>query len=490
MDVALSVISLARFQFGMTTVFHFLFIPLSIGLGLIVGVMETMYVVKKNELYKHMAQFWGKIFLLSFAVGVVTGIIQEFQFGMNWSEYSRFVGDIFGAPLAIEALVAFFLESTFIGLWMFGWDRFKPAVHVAFIWITTLGSSLSALWILAANSFMQNPVGFILKNGRAQLVDFPALLKNHQLWLEFPHVMFGSFLTAGFVVAGMSGFALMKKKNINFFRKSLQIGLIVGLVATFGMLATGDRHSLALETDQPMKFAATEGLMEDSGGKNKSQPWALAGYYDEKNHTSVWEVDVPYVLSLLAHHQLTGFNKGENTVNKELHAKYDKKFGKDMNYYVPTNALFLSFHVMAMSAGVFGMVAVVGLWFSRKKFTDEWLVKQKWLLWGLGVVTFLPFIANTAGWLITELGRYPWVVYGYLTIADAVSPNVSAGSMLFSNILFFVSFATLGAVMVYLSARVLREGPDDLLIDETPVTDPFAEEAFKKWQHYKFYGLS
>lgn len=481
MDVALSVISLARFQFAMTTIFHFLFVPLSIGLGLIVSIMETLYVLKKDEKYKLMTQFWGKIFLLSFAVGVVTGIIQEFQFGMNWSAYSRFVGDIFGAPLAIEALVAFFLESTFIGLWMFGWDRFKPAIHLVFIWITTIGSTLSALWILAANSFMQNPLGFIInsKTGRAQLVDFPALIKNHQLWLEFPHVIFGAFLTAGFVVAGMSAFALLRKnKNVNFFRTSLKIGLIVGLITTFGMLATGDRHSYALEVDQPMKFAATEGLYENVGGKDKQQPWTVAGLYNEKEHKSIFEINVPYVLSILAHHSLTGYNKGANQVNKELHAKYDKKFGKNMNYYVPFNAIFWAFHIMAFAAGGFLMVAVVGLWFNRKKFADKELLKQKWLLWILGLCTFLPFVANTSGWLVTELGRYPWVVYGYLTIADAVSPNVSAGSMLFTNIVFFLTFSLLGAVMVYLAARILKEGPDDLMTQTTPVQDPFAEEAF------------
>lgn len=482
MDLALSVVSLARFQFAMTTIFHFFFVPLSIGMGLIVSIMETLYVVKKDEIYKHMTQFWSRIFLLSFAVGVVTGIIQEFQFGMNWSAYSRFVGDIFGAPLAIEALVAFFLESTFIGFWMFSWDKVKPALHATFIWLVTIGSSLSALWILIANSFMQNPTGFILnkETGRAQLVNFADLLKNHQVWLEFPHVLIGAFLTASFVVAGMSAFALLgkNKKNVTFFRKSMKVGLIVGLVTTAGMLFTGDRHSLYLQNDQPMKFAATEGLYENVGGKNKPEPWAVIGFYNEKEHKPVFELNVPYVLSILAHHSLTGENKGANTINRELHAKYDKKFGKDMNYYVPFNAIFYAFRVMAVSAGAFLMVAIVGLFFNRKKFTDEFLLKQKWLLWILGLCTFLPFAANTGGWLVTELGRYPWVVYGYLTIADAVSPNVSAGSMLFSNIVYFLTFTILGGVMVFLATRVLREGPDDLLKSKSSIKDPFAEEAF------------
>lgn len=483
MDIALSVVSLARFQFGMTTIFHYQFVPMTIGLGLVVAIMETLYVVKKDEMYKHMTQFWSRIYLLSFAVGVVTGIIQEFQFGMNWSEYSRFVGDIFGAPLAIESLVAFFLESTFLGLWMFTWDKVKPLLHVTFIWLIVFGSCMSALWILVANAFMQNPTGFIINKatGHAQLVDFIGLVKNPQVWLQFPHVIIGAFVTGGFLIAGMSAFALLGKgkKHTTFFRKSMKISLIVGLVATFGMLFTGDRHSLELQYDQPMKFAATEGLYEDVGGKNKQQPWAVVGWYNEKERKPVFEIDVPYVLSILAHHALTGENKGANTINKELHAKYDKKFGKNINYYVPFNTIFYAFRIMAMSAGAFLMIAIVGLYLNGKKFTDEKLLKQRWLLWILGLCAFLPFAANTSGWLVTELGRYPWVVYGFLTIADAVSPNVSAGSMLFSNIGYFITFSILGSVMVFLSVRVLREGPDDLLNPKSKaVKDPFTEEAF------------
>ena len=225
MLLAMDVLSLARFQFAMTTVFHFFFVPFSIGMGLVTAIMETMYVRKKNETYKKMAKFWGKIFLLSFAVGVVTGIIQEFQFGMNWSNYSRFMGDIFGVPLAIEALLAFFMESTFIGLWMFTWDRFKPAVHAIFIWMTWLGTTLSAIWILSANAFMQHPTGFAINQatGRVKLVDFGAVITNPQLWVEFPHVIFGAFTTAGFAVAGMAAWRLLKKIKLTFTRSLLEL---------------------------------------------------------------------------------------------------------------------------------------------------------------------------------------------------------------------------------------------------------------------------
>ena len=207
----MDIVTLARIQFAMTTIFHFFFVPFSIGTGVVVAIMETLYVIKKDEKYRRMTKFWGNIFLLSFVVGVVTGIIQEFQFGMNWSDYSRFVGDIFGAPLALEALLAFFLESTFLGLWIFTWDKVSPKLHMTFFWLVTIGSMLSAFWILAANSFMQHPVGYTLNNGRAEMTDFGALLANPQVWYEFLHVITAAIAMGGILIAGMSAFQLLKK---------------------------------------------------------------------------------------------------------------------------------------------------------------------------------------------------------------------------------------------------------------------------------------
>ncbi|WP_283679299.1 cytochrome ubiquinol oxidase subunit I [Lentilactobacillus sp. Marseille-Q4993] len=456
MNVAMSVLFLSRFQFAMTTVFHFFFVPFSIGLAFIVSIMETLYVVKKDETYKKMAQFWGKIFIYSFAVGVVTGIIQEFQFGMNWSEYSRFMGDIFGAPLAIEALAAFFLESTFIGLWMFTWDRVKPAIHSLFIWLVAFGSSLSALWILAANSFMQNPVGYIINSQthRVQMTSFSAVVGNKQLWYEFPHVVLGAFLTAAFVVAGCSAWRLLKKDNVHFYRKTIKVSLIVGLVACLGSIWSGDLQTKYLVNNQPMKFAAMEGLYKNS---NKNGDWTMVANFD--GHKKTWSIEVPKVLNILTYHRLNGPTiKGQEQVNKELKAKYGDKQKDVKNYYVPTKTLFWSFRVMAGSAALFALVAIVGLWFNRKK--SDAIVKQKWFLYIMGLCLWLPFIANTAGWFITEFGRYPWVVYGLLTIADAVSPTSTVGSLLFTNIVFFLVFASLGAVMIVLSHRVLKNGPD------------------------------
>ncbi|ANK59048.1 cytochrome ubiquinol oxidase subunit I [Loigolactobacillus backii] len=474
LTVGVSMLSLARVQFAMTTVFHFFFVPFSIGMAFITAIMETIYVVKKAPIYKQMAQFWGKIFLLSFAVGVVTGLIQEFQFGMNWSDYSRFMGDIFGAPLAIEALLAFFLESVFIGLWMFTWDRFKPAIHVIFIWLVMLGSSASALWILTANSFMQNPVAYKLANGRAEMTSFTGLLKNPQLWVEFPHVVFGAFLTAAMAVAGMSAWRLLKHKNIDFYKKSLKIGLIVGLIFSLGTIYVGDAQTRMIIKDQPMKFAATEGLYDNTG---KKAPWAMIEGINAAGHKATWKVEIPDMLSIMSYHKTTGAVKGMNTINRELHQKYDKKFGKDMNYYVPPKTLFWSFRVMAGFGTLFALVTIVGLWFMRKK--NNAIENKRWFLYVLGICLWLPFLANTAGWFVTELGRYPWIVYGLFTIADAVSPSVTAGELLFSNITYFLIFTMLGGTMIYFSHKTLVAGPElDDGSENRVNVDPFAKGAF------------
>ncbi|MEK0209565.1 cytochrome ubiquinol oxidase subunit I [Bifidobacterium mongoliense] len=466
----MSILGLSRFQFAMTTIFHFFYVPLSIGLALCVAILETMYAVKKHEIYLTMAKFWGKVFLLSFAVGVVTGIIQEFQFGMNWSNYSRFMGDIFGAPLAIEALLAFFLESTFIGVWMFTWDRFKPAVHAVFIWLVCLGSIMSAIWILAANSFMQHPTGFEIskQTGHVKLRSFTDVIGNPQLWRAFPHVIFGAVLTGGMVMLGMSAFGLLRKRTQHsdsdriFFTKSVRFGAVVALVGAVLTIGAGDLQTQFIIDDQPMKFAATEGLYEDSGDPAAWTPVALI---DEGAKTSKG-IEIPYMLSLLSYHRLSGGVKGMNTINQELHQQYDGKFGADMNYYVPVNVLFWSFRFMAAVGFGVALVALLALWFTRRNKTT--LLRNRWMLWVLGVCTFLPFIGNTGGWLITEMGRYPWIVYGLLTIADGVSPTATVGSLLFTNIVYFLLFLVLGGVMIFYSRRVLLQGPAG---DGLPIED-------------------
>lgn len=471
----MSIVSLARFQFAMTTIFHFFFVPFSIGTAFMVAIMETMYVIRKEEIYKKMAKFWGNIFLLSFAVGVVTGLIQEFQFGMNWSDYSRFVGDIFGAPLAVEALLAFFMESTFLGLWMFTWDKVGAKLHVLFMWLVGIGSILSAFWILVANSFMQHPTGFVVRNGRAEMNDFGALLKNPQVWYEFSHVITAAILMGGVLIAGMSAFRLLKQKSLGEFSKevykrSMRLGLWVALFGALGVLEAGDLQMQALVEDQPMKFAATEGLYEDS---EDPAAWTVIAWMDQAKHQRVFGIHVPYMLSILSYHSLHGSVQGMNSLNEEL----VKEHGQD-DYYPPVNAMFWSFRIMVGFGMLMLLVAIVGLILTRRK--KPILYERRWMLWVMALTTFTPFIANTCGWLVTELGRYPWTVYGLFKIEDSVSPNVSVSSLLFSNIVYFLLFGGLAVVMVYLVVRVLRQGPDEIETEEEPTTDPFDGGAFNE----------
>lgn len=476
----MNVLTLARFQFAMTTIFHFFFVPFSIGTIFAVAVMESIYVRTGNDLYRKMTKFWGNVFLLSFAVGVVTGLIQEFQFGMNWSDYSRFMGDIFGAPLAFEALLSFFIESTFIGLWMFTWNRVGKKLHLFFAWMVFFGTMTSALWILAANSFMQHPVGFAIRNGRAEMVNFGALLTNPQLGLEYAHVICGALLTGATIFAGLAAFQLLKKRDLSevnkkIYQKTIRLGLILMLIFSAGELASGDVQMQYTLHDQPMKFAAAEGVYKTTG---KSAPWTVVAVANPKTH-EVKGIDVPGVLSILAYHKTTGSVKGMKEVNAELEKKYGTRIaGQKMDYYVPVNTLFWSFRVMAGFAGLLFLVSIIGLFMTRK--SKAILYEKRWALWVMAILTFSPFLVNTAGWLITELGRSPWTVYGLFTIAQSVSPNVSAASLLFSNIVYFCLFTGLAIVMIALVVRFLRNDPDeyDKLANANKVNDPFSKEAF------------
>ena len=468
----MDLLTLARFQFGMTTVFHFFFVPMTIGLSFAVAIMETMYVVKKDEIYKDMAKFWGNIFLLGFAVGVVTGIIQEFQFGMNWSEYSRFMGDIFGAPLAVEALLAFFLESTFIGLWMFGWDKFNKKLHAVFIWLVAIGSTLSALWILAANAFMQNPVAYKINGvtNRAELESFGGLLKNHQLWYEFPHVIMGAFVTGAFVIAGASAWKILRNEDVPFFKKSMKFALIIGLISSIGTIGAGHQQMIAVAEDHPMKFAAMEGIYDDT---ESPAPWNLIAGVDTKNKKTDWEISVPFLLTALGGKDQY---QGMDSVNADLHKQHDEQFGKDMDYYVPVKTLFWGFRFMAGFGTLMALMAAAGLFLLK----DDKLLKMRWALGIFVAGISFPFISNTTGWLITELGRAPWTVYGLFTIADSVSPSVSKTDLLISNIVYFALFLLLGYVMFVFAKRAVKKGPYYVDASEARKEgiDPFAKEVF------------
>ncbi|MFD2617071.1 cytochrome ubiquinol oxidase subunit I [Terrilactibacillus laevilacticus] len=457
---------LSRIQFASTTLFHFIFVPLSIGLVFLIAIMETMYVVKKKDVYKEMAKFWGHLFLINFAVGVVTGILQEFQFGMNWSNYSRFVGDVFGAPLAIEALLAFFMESTFIGLWIFGWDRLSKPIHLLSIWLVSIGTMISAFWILAANSFMQHPVGMVIRNGRAEMNDFFALIKNGQLWVEFPHTILGSFATGAFFIAGVSAFNLLKKRNLDFFKRSFNIAITIGVITGIGLALVGHEQAQYLVKTQPMKMAASEGLWQDAGERGD---WTVTASIDEKNHKNTGEIKIPYLLNFLSYGKFTGNVKGMENIQKQ----YVEKYGEG-NYIPPVKTTFWSFRIMTIAGGIMCLLGLYGAYLVWRK---KVLVKT-WFLRLMIPAIFLPFIGSSTGWIMTEIGRQPWTVFGYMQTADGVSPNVSAGSMLFALLSFSFMYAILAGVMVYLFVRVIKKGPAKPTVEELNSNDPFDGEDF------------
>lgn len=452
---------LARIQFASTTLFHFIFVPLSIGLALLIAIMQTMYVVKKNEIYLKMTKFWSVFFLINFAIGVVTGIIQEFQFGMNWSAYSRFVGDIFGAPLAVEALLAFFLESTFIGIWIFGWNKLPKMLHLASIWLVSIGTVLSAFWILAANSFMQNPEGYVLQNGRAEMNDIIAMLTNEKLWVAFPHTIFGSFATGAFFIAGVSAWYLIKKRQTDFFKKSMSIALVVGMLSGLGIAFSGHSQAQYLMHAQPMKMAAAEGLWEDSGDP---AAWTLFANIDVENQKTTGRIDIPYMLSYLTYSEFTGKVEGMNRLQKNMEVIYGEG-----DYIPPVKTTFWSFRIMVFTGGaLLGLGALGLLLLFRKKISQS-----VWFLRLLIAGIFLPFIGNSFGWIMSEMGRQPWVVNGLMKTVDGISPNVSAGQILFSLISFSTIYTILGIIMVVLFVKFIQRGPEERPQEDVSAADPF-----------------
>jgi cytochrome bd ubiquinol oxidase subunit I len=440
----MSPLILARWQFGVTTVYHFFFVPLTLGLSILVAVMETLYVRTGNDLYKRMAKFWGKLFLINFAMGVVTGIVQEFQFGLNWSEYSRFVGDIFGAPLAIEALLAFFLESTFLGLWIFGWDKLSKGLHAATIWLVAFGSNLSALWILVANSFMQEPVGFTLRNGRAEMTDFFALIKNPHVWVQFPHTVLAGFTTAAFFVLGISAYHLWKKKpERELFFRSFVIAAVFGAVSSLAVAGIGHQQGQHMVKEQPMKMAAAEALW------HSEDPAALSLFsvIDEEQQNNSIALRVPYALSFLSFNQLSGEVKGLIDLQNEYAAKYGPG-----NYIPPVGIVFWSFRIMVGCGTLLIFLALLSLFLLWRRKLEAFPLLLRLLPWAIG----LPYLANSTGWLLTEMGRQPWVVFGLMKTEQALSPNVSAGSIAFSLAAFTLLYAALMAADVYLLVKFAR----------------------------------
>ncbi len=443
----MDIVTLSQWQFAITTIYHFFFVPLTLGLSVLVAIMETIYVRTGNEIYRRMTKFWGRLFLINFAMGVVTGIVQEFQFGMNWSEYSRYVGDIFGAPLAVEALLAFFLEFTFLGVWIFGWERLSKGMHVTTIWLVAIGSNLSALWILIANSFMQQPVGYALEGGRAVMTDFGALIFNPNVWYQFPHVLFSGLTTGAFFVIGVSAFHLVRKKEPEFFNRSFQIASILGILAIFMTILIGHGQAQHMVVTQPMKMASAEALWESADPASMS----LFTIGDQKNLKDVFSIRIPGLLSFLAFNQFSGQVLGIN----EIQAQYEQQYGPG-NYVPPVIITYWTFRIMI---GVGFLMLGIAAYLIIQLMRNKLMAHPKLIAW-LPLAILLPFASNTSGWILTEVGRQPWVVFGLLKTQDAVSPVLTPGLVLASLIGFTLVYAVLMVADIYLLWKFGKMGPD------------------------------
>jgi len=431
----MDVVLLSRLQFAAATMFHFLFVPLTLGLSIMVAIMETQYARTKDETYLKMTKFWGKIFLINFALGVVTGITLEFQFGTNWSRYSAFVGDIFGSLLAIEASAAFFLESTFLGIWIFGWKKLSAKMHAACMWMVAVASSLSAVWIITANGWMQHPVGFDIRNGRAELVDFAAVVFNKFAILQLMHTLFSAYLLSAFVVMGISAYHLLKKQHVEFFTRSFKLGLAFGLIFSILTVVEGDMHAVHVTETQPAKLAAMEALWETT----TEAPIYLLALPDEEQEKNIIEIGkIPGLLSFLGHHDIHAEVRGL------------KDFPRDER--PPVLISLISFRVMVGLGTLFPLMMIYG-WFRRNKLMESPNF--------LRVMLFsipLPYIAIQLGWVLAEVGRQPWIVYGLMKTSDAVSP-IASSQVLTTLVGFILVYGLLGIFGYYLMIRHARKGP-------------------------------
>lgn len=460
----MDVVLLSRLQFALTSVFHFFFVPLTLGLVLFVAVLETLYFVTKKEEYLKMTKFWGKLFVINFAVGIVTGLVQEFQFGMNWSEYSRFVGDIFGTPLAIEALLAFFLESTFIGVWLFGWKRLSKGVHLLSIWLVAISSNLSALWILIAHSFMNHPVGYKIveqANGkmRAEMQDFFALITNEQVWNQFPHVIFGAMCTGAFFILGISAYHLLKKgKDYRLFKKSFQYAAIYAAVASLLVAVVGHDQAQFTTENQPMKMAAGEALWESAD----PAAFSLFTIGDPDELKDVWSIRIPGFLSFLAYNEFEGEVKGIRNMQAEYQEKYADKYGPDANYVPPLPWSYWSFRFMLGAGTIMIILGIIALVLTLR----DKISRADWFLKLLIPSIALPFIAHSAGWMFTEIGRMPWMVQGLLRVEEGISPNLTLTSVIISITVFTLLYLFLTATNFYLLRKTAIKGIEGIEEEE------------------------
>ncbi|OKL49900.1 cytochrome ubiquinol oxidase subunit I [Boudabousia marimammalium] len=485
MPTALDALEIARWQFGITTVYHFVLVPLTIGLSPMVALMETLWLKTQKEHWLKATRFFGKLFLINMALGVATGIVQEFQFGMNWSQYSLMVGDIFGAPLAIEALLAFFMESTFIGLWIFGWGKLSKRTHALMIWLVAIGVNFSALWILGANSWMQHPVGAELNpaTGRFELTGthgFLDVVANPKLWITFTHVLFSSWMVAGAFIAGLAVWWMVRAQRAGeagevqareIWRPISKFGLVVLLIGSIGTVITGDLQGVYLTKEQPGKMAAAEALCETQA----QAPFTVAGWGDclsEDGFTHI--IQIPGMFSLLATHDMNAEVTGVKNFQEESvkmwnqNETFVKQYGDASQYqFTPNNNVtFWTFRLMIYVGMLSAIFALIALWLMRKGRVPN----QKWL----GTIGLLaiptPFLGASFGWIFTEMGRQPWIVvpnFGtggdpvgdvFMMTQAGVSGSVSAGAMLTTLIIFTLLYAALGVVWFWLIRRYALEG--------------------------------
>ncbi|HUW88144.1 MAG TPA: cytochrome ubiquinol oxidase subunit I [Candidatus Paceibacterota bacterium] len=444
----MNALDLARWQFAITTVYHFLFVPITIGMAFLVAGLQTAWFRTQKLKYLRATKFFGKLFLINFAIGVVTGIVQEFQFGMNWSSYSRFVGDIFGAPLAIEGLLAFFLESTFLGLWIFGWDRLPKKLHLASIWLAASGTIFSAYFILAANSWMQHPVGYVLNatKGRAELTNIFDVLTQKTALVTFFHTIPSAAFSGAAFIAGISAWLIIKKKDVEMSRGTLKLGLITMVISFIFVGISGDLTSRVMTQQQPMKMAAAEALYDTTS----SAPFSLLTIGSFDGSRSVFQIDIPSVLSFLSTGDFNGVVEGVN----DLQAKYESQYGP--GDYKPNIPLaYWSFRLMIGFGFIGVFFALLALWQMRRGQVP----RGRWFAPAMISLPFIPLLAISFGWIFTETARQPWAVFGLIKTADGVSTVVSAGSVLFTMIAFTLLYGVLAVIEVGLIFKTIQIGP-------------------------------